>query len=742
MKIGIVTLYGNTNYGNRLQNYAIQEILRQRGYEVETLVCKKNTAKNRLRKVYHGVMSPLGEKKSRRMSRFNRFNKEMVPTRVIAEKNGLLPERIAREYDFFVTGSDQVWNPNIRLHEKDNFFLRFARPEQRICLAPSIAAEEIPPSCMTEYQIGLAGFPYLSCRERSGAQLISRITGRACENIIDPTLALDAQVWRSFSKPVCQKRRYILLFFLGAVSDQIRRLVRREAQERDLDVVELSSVQDPHFVSTPENFVWLIDHAELVLTDSFHGTAFALNLNTPFYVFNRDARKENERRIVSRITSLTETFGLSDRYVKDTLQVLDFSCSFETGNRALEAERQKFAGYLDRCLSQKTQPTSLLPDRHCTGCGVCAQVCPKSCIRMERDAEGFLRPVIDQRKFVSCGKCAGVCPVLGSEALAVNEVEQVFAAIHNDPVKLNQSSSGAIFPLMAEWVIRQNGVVFGAGFDDGFQVAHSWANTERDIRRFYTSKYVQSHILECYAKAAEFLKNGQMVLFSGTPCQIAAIRSYLGKDYERLILVECACHGVPSPKVWKAYLEHISSKYLHDEHITYINFREKVDGQLFFLKASGKVHGYVKSYREDLYLQGFLRNLILRPSCTVCRFKGTRRVADITLADFWGISKACPEFPQKEGASMVMINSARGKQLWDAIACRELYAQAVAKEKVVGKVNSAIWKPVRQHGNRRLFFNAIDTMDIDKALAQYATAPKVSLAKKACRKIRRILVKQ
>lgn len=350
MKIGIVTLYGNTNYGNRLQNYAVQEILKQRGYEVETLVCKKNTPKDLLRKVYHAVKSMLGDKQSKRMARFNQFNKEMVPTRIIRNKSGLIPGEIAPEYDFFVSGSDQVWNPDIRLKEKDNFFLRFAEREQRICLAPSIATEEVPQTCMEEYQIGLNGFPYLSCREKNGAELISRITGRACENIIDPTLAIDAQVWRAFSKPIPQERPYILMFFLGRVSDKIRQLAQAEAQKRKLDIVEITSVKDKYFVSDPQNLVWLIDHAEMVLTDSFHGAAFSINMNTPFYVFNRSSAKSKEVRITSRIVTLTEKFCVSQRYVEEEMKELDFTCSFECGNEVLEVERKHFHNYLDRCL--------------------------------------------------------------------------------------------------------------------------------------------------------------------------------------------------------------------------------------------------------------------------------------------------------------------------------------------------------------------------------------------------------
>lgn len=740
MKIGIVTLYGNTNYGNRLQNYAVQEILKQRGFEVETLVCRRNTPIALLRKGYHLVMALIGDKQSKRMAKFNKFNREFVCTRVIHEKSGLFPRKLAEEYDFFVSGSDQVWNPDIRLNEKDNFFLRFARREQRICLAPSIAAEEIPRTCMTEYQIGLNGFPYLSCRERTGAEAISQITGRNCENIIDPTLAIEAQTWRAFSKPVSQKRPYILMFFLGTVPDYLRQMAQQEAKKRNLEVIEVSSVKDKYFLSEPRNFVWLIDNAELVLTDSFHGTAFSINLNTPFYVFSRSSEKAVDNRMTSRIVALTEKFCVSERYAVEQLTELDFSCCFVSGNSVLETERKNFHNYLDLCLAQKSQAANLLPDRHCTGCGLCTQICPVSCIKMEYDAEGFLRPVIDHGQCVSCTKCVSACPVLHEETIAANELQQIYAAVYNDQDKLNRSSSGAIFPLMAEWVIRQNGIVFGAAFDNEFDVYHDWSATNDGIKRFYTSKYVQSNIMECYSKAAEFLKSGRLVLFSGTPCQIAAIRSFLGKDYENLILIECACHGVPSPKVWKSYRTYLSEKHLENERFGYVNFREKIDGRLFYLRICSQKHGYVGSRRADPYLIGFLNNLILRPSCAACSFKGTHRAADITLADFWGIKEVCPDFFPQEGCSMVMINSEKGRNLWDSIACRDLHTQCVDKEKVIGKVNSAIWKSVPEHTNRRVFFNSLDSMDIGTILMQYGTPQKLPFAKRAVRKLKKLLM--
>ncbi len=742
MRIGITTLYGDSNYGNRLQNYAVQELLKSKGFDVDTLLCEKNICKSTVRNVYHGCKSFLGNKKSKRILRVRQFNKEIIHTRVLKEKSGLYPSRIAQEYDFFVTGSDQVWNPDLRLKEKDNFFLRFARREQRICLSASIAAEKIPQSCMTEFLIGLNGFPHLSCREKAGSELIEQLTGRKCENIIDPTLAIDAQTWRTFSQPVSQERPYILLFFLGGVSKSLRMQIQEEAQKRELEIVELSSPDDKHYVSDPRNFTWLIDHAELVLTDSFHGAAFSINMNTPFYVFDRASEKAVENRMNSRIVGLTDKFCLSERYVRGGLEHLEFACCFDQSNAVLKAERKKFNDYLEECLTQKERHSNFLPDRSCTGCGVCEKVCPRNCIKMEPDAEGFLRPVVDYPQCVSCGKCTCVCPALHPETLMSNELQRVFAAYHKNVDKLNNSSSGAIFPMIAEWVIQHNGVVFGAEYDQQFHVIHNWAEDEIGIKRFYTSKYVQSNISECYSKVNEFLQAGRIVLFSGTPCQLAAIRSCLGKDYERLILVECACHGVPSPKVWESYKRKISNDYLNDEPVTYANFRSKIKGELVCLTMRGQQATYCGSKRDDAFLKGFLRNLTLRPACAVCRFKGVRRVADITLADFWKIDNVCPEAKKKEGTSMVMINSEKGKALWRAIACEDLFVQEVDKQKVVGKVNSAIWRPVAEHPNRRSFFNALNTMDVSEALERYSVEKKPPIIKRVLRKAYRMIKKK
>lgn len=741
MKIGITTLYGDSNYGNRLQNYAVQELLREKDYDVDTLLCEKNICRSTVRKVYHGCRALLGNKKAKRIVRFWRFNKEVINTRVLKEKSGLYPNRIAEEYDFFVTGSDQVWNPNLRLKEKDNFFLRFARREQRLCLSPSIAAEEIPQRCITEFQIGLSGFPYLCCREKSGAELIERLTGRKCENLIDPTLAIDAQRWRAFSRPVSQGQPYILLFFLGDISQSLRLLIQSEAQKRKMEIVELSSPADKHYVSDPRNFTWLIDHAEMVLTDSFHGAAFSINLNTPFYVFDRVSDKAVENRMSSRIVALTDKLCLSERYVRGDLDHLEFSCCFDQSNTVLKDEREKFDNYLEECLKQKERHSNCLPDRSCTGCGACEKVCPRNCIKMEADAEGFLRPVVNYQQCVSCGKCTSYCPALHAEALMANELQRVFAAYHKDANKLNNSSSGAIFPMIAEWVIRQNGVVFGAEFDEQFDVIHNWAEDEIGIKRFYTSKYVQSNLTECYSKVREFLQAGRMVLFSGTPCQLAAIRSCLGEDTEKLILVECACHGVPSPKVWELYRRYISNHYLDDEPVTYANFRSKIKGELVCLTIRGQQAIYCRSQRDDAFLKGFLHNLILRPACAECCFKGDRRVADITLADFWGIDTVCPEAKNKKGTSMVMINSEKGNSLWRAIASEGLFVQEVDKQKVVGKVNSAIWRPVEEHANRTNFFNALNMMDVSKALEIYSVQKKLPITKRALRKVNRMLKK-
>ena len=336
----------------------------------------------------------------------------------------------------------------------------------------------------------------------------------------------------------------------------------------------------------------------------------------------------------------------------------------------------------------------------CNGCSACANICPKNCIQMVPDEEGFLRPVVDETVCVSCGLCQKVCPVLHPPVLPEQEPE-LLAAINRDETDRSGASSGGIFILLARYVLEKKGVVFGAAFQPDFSVAHDYAQTEPEVSRFCGSKYLQSRIGDSYQKAKEFLGQGRYVLFTGTPCQIIGLKQYLGKDYPTLICMDIICHGVPSPAVWMKYVQQrIESD--HADLPTLIEFRSKDTGwSLFSMKFTYKDKAYRSSLREDAFMRGFLKNLYLRPSCHQCIAKDTHRVSDITLADLWGAAKICPELFDDKGTSLVMLHSEKAMAIWDTIR-HKIQSAPIGEEALAH--NSAAIRSVDPHPNRPLFF--------------------------------------
>ncbi len=242
----------------------------------------------------------------------------------------------------------------------------------------------------------------------------------------------------------------------------------------------------------------------------------------------------------------------------------------------------------------------------------------------------------------------------------------VYACLNKNEEVRRKSSSGGIFFLLAQEIIEKGGVVFGARFNEEWEVVHDSFETMDAINPFLGSKYVQSKMNNMYQRVKECLEAERYVLFSGTPCQVAGLYTFLGKAYEKLLTVDFICHGVPSPTVWKEYLKEISK----GKKITNVCFRDKTDG---WINYSLKIeytdgHIYKKYVRDDLYMIGFLQDIYLRPSCYECSFKGIDRRADITLGDLWGIQTICPQLHDDKGTSVVLLNSDRAKAIWKQLA--------------------------------------------------------------------------
>lgn len=318
----------------------------------------------------------------------------------------------------------------------------------------------------------------------------------------------------------------------------------------------------------------------------------------------------------------------------------------------------------------------------CCGCHNCALVCPKNCITMKEDEEGFLYPAVDEDKCIDCGICEKSCPIISplENNKALNDITSYAAYSKNNDIRLN-SSSGGMFTHLASSVINAGGVVFGAAFDKKFGVHHICVDNIDNLDKLRGSKYLQSIVGNSFKEAEEYLKSGRKVYFSGTPCQISALLKYLKKDYDNLITQDIICHGVPSPKIWKYYLEYRQNKA--NSKVEKISFRDKNKSwKNYCVNMIFENDSYIENFSSDDYMKAFLSNYCLRPSCYNCSFKTMTRPSDITLADFWGIQNIMPEMDDDKGTSLLCINSDKGKMLFDEIKNDTVYKTVALEEAV------------------------------------------------------------
>ncbi|MCP3941555.1 MAG: hypothetical protein GY710_08750 [Desulfobacteraceae bacterium] len=352
----------------------------------------------------------------------------------------------------------------------------------------------------------------------------------------------------------------------------------------------------------------------------------------------------------------------------------------------------------------------------CTGCTACLHSCPRHCITMVVNERGFLYPQISICQCTQCDICRTICPEnKNKEKLETKKAPPVYAAKHqNEKIRL-ASTSGGIFTALADYVIKNKGVVFGAKFDQNFNVIHSKATTKEECIAFRGSKYVQSNLGNIFIKIKQTLLNGKIVLFTGSPCQVSGLSSYLKKPYSNLITCDFICHGVPSPGIWKDYVGHMEKQF--NSILSHFSFRDKIYG---WHKPSVKKK--FKNGKKVLELLrnepfGFLfnTNIVLRDICHSCSYTNLNRPADLTIGDFWKIDKINNTFDDNKGVSQILINSKQGQHIFDEIKHEIIYFKADLNK----SLQPNLIKPTPRNDLSKTFWNDYSTKGFEFILGKY-----------------------
>jgi len=636
MKIGIITFWKLGNFGADLQAYALQKKLQTFGFEVENIdyLYYKNPRfrVTRLSRPSHPVsfidkikafLFPLlssilrifSLKSDRlRTKRFRAFEDNIITSREYRSVDELYAE--PPKYDVYMCGSDQIWNPRINTNIAP-YFMDFAPQGSRIIsYASSLGVEELSPPVFVAFRKYLARFSAIGVREDIGRRIIGNMHLSApIRQVLDPTLLLSAREWDAVScvPENVPAGKYLLVYDL-IPSNELWALVERWADALKLTIVRICrrcglkhkpGVQNMDAVG-PGEFVWLFNHTEAVVTTSFHGVAFSIIYQKPFYFI-----VTGKMRNVSRVESLCRVLGLQKRIVngKDvgSIQIEELVDYVECHDR-LEGEKNKSSEFL---------------------------------VRSVKGELGVVRR-----------KELGVIP------------RKAYALWNSNGKTRSESTSGGFFSVVAESIIRRGGVIFGASWSPDFRsVRHIMVDTLEELALIRKSKYVESDSREAMVQCIEQLHAGRTVLFSGTPCQVAAIQKAAALYRQNLVTCDCVCHGTPRADVFANYIDCLERQ--ERAKITRYEFRNKDKGwnswRILFSLSDGRTKAMPP--QNDPYYLGFLKGIFLRTPCYTCPFSTIRRISDFTIGDCWRVAASHPQYDDNEGTSLVFVNSERAEDI-------------------------------------------------------------------------------
>lgn len=735
MKAGVITFHSAHNFGASLQTWALQRVLKDNN--IEPFVIHYHPS------IIDDLYNPLKGKKGLVKSLAEQKLKWKNPKSLVRYKNytdfiniqfDLIGdyttyeelEQADLDLDAYIVGSDQVWNSEHIGGFDPAYFLKFANPgSTKIAYAASIGKDYILPIYHDRIKECLKSFTSISVREKSAVKAIEGLVKREIDVVLDPTLLIPREAYEDIKRVPTINEKYIFVYMMENNPDVIA-FANRISQATGLPIVQrrpnkiFKNEIATCYTEGPGEFLGWIENAEYVITNSFHGTVFSMIYETPFVSMLHS-------NTGSRTIDLLKSLGMESHLLYKKEDFNDFS-QFAIENvdglrdRIVRNRNSSIVFLMDalrhNVKQSKVECPTDITKMECYGCNACKEVCPTNAITMVCDAEGFAYPVADD-KCIQCGLCAKTCIRNNNQLVEYDEeFPKVYSVMNKDEAVRLKSSSGAIFPELARYVIEEKkGYVVGVKYDKDMNVVSDIADNMEDVKAFYGSKYVKSNFEGMFPRIKKLLQEQHTVLYSGLPCECAGLKAYLKKDYDNLYICEILCHASPSPKIFQQYVDYLNKK--NKSKVVNITFRNKEKGWLIH-KATMVIEfensKVIKvNARKNNYFRAFLKDYISRPSCSACGYTFTNRAGDITIGDFWGIKDIDPEMFDDKGASVLLINNANGNTLWDFVKDRFIYKDsnmALAFE----KNHNA---PSEYKLERMELFRKLDKKPIDDLLANY-----------------------
>lgn len=743
MRIGIITYPDIADgKGRFLQAYALYSYIEKLGYDVEIIDYEKLVDTSmiaRLKRFASRVslqevakyiykcsskkkMECIRNQRQEQREKYNEFiNSNINVSRKIHDFGDLV--KYSEGFDAFVCGSDQIWNPYF-IGLDPVYYLQFVESKKRISYAASLGTVLLDREKEETICKWIRTIPYCSVREESAKWLLKK-NGIDARNVLDPTFLMDSIWWNDFGNiPPKNQRPYLVsLYFDNSIeprklsSEICKKYALEELNipETILDIKNYGVKKEACL--SPKEFVSLFANAEYVVTQSFHGVVLSILFKKKFFVFNRTSKLYVDG-VFSRIQDLLNKLGLAERIVSN---ISDWEClnqdiDYSEVDDKIALFANESRSFLQAALEKVCDKDIGLASKYsCTGCAVCADACPKNAIELREGDDGFTYPYIHFDLCVKCKKCLAVCPTLNKEKDRFKEINSAYICQTSNMKLLENSTSGAFFATVATNILSKKGLVVGCELSDNLQARHIVIKSVDEIPRIQKSKYVQSSTLGIFRTVRSLLEEGRMVLFSGTPCQVNGLLSFLSQEYPSLYTIDIVCHGVPSQSFFDKTIKYFEQE--SNRRVIYYSAREKrrmwsPQFQSCVCYDNGDIK-WLEKHKGDVYKNAFINNLSLRRSCYNCEYACQKRVADITIADAWGIRETqLSGINHNNGVSMIAINSAKGKWLFENIK-NDMTFETVEIDQFI-KSQPALRDSANMNKKRDIFLEEVETNGITK----------------------------